>query len=58
MIEVAVAAWQLSTENSSRSGQRMLRLIDRQSGYCDESQDLRGKLQQHDHTSGLENETS
>jgi hypothetical protein len=32
----------------------MLRLIGRKSGYCDESQDLRGKLQRHDHTSGLE----
>jgi hypothetical protein len=46
MIEVAVLP---STENSNRSGQRMLRLIGRQSGYCDESQDLRGKLQRHDH---------
>jgi hypothetical protein len=34
----------------------MVRLIGRQSGLCDESQDLRDELQRHDHTSGLEYE--
>jgi hypothetical protein len=50
MIEVAVSPGS-STENSNQSGQQMLRLIGGPSGYCDEPQNLCGKLQMHGHTS-------